>query len=83
MRAVISYNTTHTNLALVDAIGAEAEAQDHHPNWYNVYGTVQIRLSSHDADGVTERDFRLASSIDQSLTDFDYTDLPPTPFFKG
>ena len=69
------------------AEGAEnpqhAEAQDHHPNWYNVYGTVQIRLSSHDADGVTERDFRLASSIDQSLTDFDYTDLTPTPVFKG
>jgi 4a-hydroxytetrahydrobiopterin dehydratase len=59
------------------------KAQDHHPNWYNVYGTVQIRLSSHDADGVTERDFRLASSIDQSLTEFDYIDLTPTPGFIG
>ena len=66
----------------MNLIAQHAEAQDHHPNWYNVYGTVQIRLSSHDADGVTERDFRLASSIDQILTDFDYTDLTPTPIFK-
>ena len=79
----IQFKTFAEAWRFMNLIAQHAEAQDHHPNWYNVYGTVQIRLSSHDADGVTERDFRLASSIDQSLTDFDYTDLPPTPFFKG
>jgi len=57
-----------------------AEAQDHHPNWYNVYGTVQIRLSTHDAKGITERDFRLVESIDQYLQSHPYQVLPPTPF---
>ena len=67
----------------MNLVAQHAEAQDHHPNWYNAFGTVQIRLSSHDADGVTERDFRLANSIDQTLIDFDYTDLPLTPVFEG
>ena len=59
-----------------------AEQQDHHPNWYNVYSTVQIRLSSHDADGVTERDFALVKSIDEHLANVPHTDLPATPIFS-
>ena len=59
-----------------------AKQQDHHPNWYNVYSTVQIRLSSHDANGVTERDFALAKSIDQYLTNAHHIDLPATPIFS-
>jgi len=59
-----------------------AEKQDHHPNWYNVYGTVQIRLSSHDAEGVTDRDFALARQINEYLSQSEFTDLPPTPIFK-
>ena len=57
-----------------------AEAQDHHPNWYNVYNTVQIRLSSHDANGITVRDFRLAASIDEYLANQEFHNLPATPF---
>ena len=57
-----------------------AEAQDHHPNWYNVYSTVQIRLSSHDANGITTRDFRLAASIDEYLSSQAFQNLPATPF---
>ena len=56
-----------------------AEQQDHHPNWYNVYSTVQIRLSSHDANGITERDFAMVKSIDQYLANELHTDLPATP----
>ena len=59
-----------------------AEQQDHHPNWYNVYSTVQIRLSSHDANGITERDFALVQSIDQYLANVNHTDLPATPIFS-
>ena len=59
-----------------------AKQQDHHPNWYNVYSTVQIRLSSHDANGITERDFALAESIDLYLTNAHHIDLPATPIFS-
>ncbi|GAB2771885.1 4a-hydroxytetrahydrobiopterin dehydratase [Salinimicrobium soli] len=46
-------------------IAFEAEAQQHHPEWCNVYNELQISLSTHDADGVTEKDFKLAHSIEQ------------------
>jgi 4a-hydroxytetrahydrobiopterin dehydratase len=50
-------------LALVDAIGAAAEELDHHPDIAFGWGRVDIRLTSHDAGGVTERDVKLARVI--------------------
>jgi len=41
-----------------------AERADHHPEWNNVYSRVDIRLSTHDAGGLTEKDFSLAREID-------------------
>jgi len=41
-----------------------AEKQNHHPNWSNVYKKVTIELFSHDINGLSERDFSLASAID-------------------
>lgn len=41
-----------------------AEKHDHHPEWRNVYNTVEITLSTHDAGGVTARDITLATAID-------------------
>lgn len=44
-----------------------AEKMDHHPNWMNVYNQVNITLTTHDADGLTDKDFILASAIDDVL----------------
>lgn len=41
-----------------------AEAQDHHPEWFNVYNRVDIALTTHDAGGLSARDVRLAQAID-------------------
>jgi 4a-hydroxytetrahydrobiopterin dehydratase len=45
-------------------IAFECEAQNHHPNWTNVYNRLNISLSTHDAEGVTEKDFKLAEAIE-------------------
>lgn len=42
-----------------------AEAMDHHPEWFNVYRTVEVTLSTHDAGGLTQKDIRLARAMDQ------------------
>jgi len=46
-------------------IAFECEAQNHHPEWSNVYNILKISLSTHDADGVTNKDFKLADAIDE------------------
>jgi len=42
-----------------------AEHQNHHPEWYNVYNRVRIELVTHDAGGISQRDFKLAQQIEQ------------------
>lgn len=45
-------------------IALEAEKINHHPEWSNVYNTVTINLSTHDAGGITDYDVKLANIID-------------------
>ena len=45
-----------------------AERLNHHPEVFNVYDTVRIALSTHEAAGVSERDFELAAAIDERLS---------------
>jgi len=42
-----------------------AEKLDHHPEWFNVYKTVEVTLSTHDAGGLTELDIKLAETMDR------------------
>jgi len=42
-----------------------AEKMDHHPEWFNVYKTVEVTLSTHDAGGLTDRDVKLAEAMDK------------------
>lgn len=54
--------------AFMTRVALIAEKMDHHPKWTNVYNTLEIWLSSHDAgDIVTERDRKLAKKIDELL----------------
>lgn len=45
-------------------VALQAEKLDHHPEWSNVYNTVDITLSTHDCGGLSERDVALARFID-------------------
>jgi len=51
-------------------IALAAEKLDHHPEWANVYNRVNIILSTHDAGGLTQRDFDLAHCADEAFNRF-------------
>ena len=46
------------------SVALVAEKLDHHPEWRNVYATVEVELTTHDAGGLTDRDFELAAAMD-------------------
>ncbi len=53
--------------SVMTLIAFECEAQNHHPDWSNVYNSLNIRLNTHDAGGVTEKDFELAHAIERII----------------
>jgi 4a-hydroxytetrahydrobiopterin dehydratase len=52
-------------LAFMVQVGILAEKMNHHPEWFNVYNKVNIRLTTHDASGLTDKDFELAGKIEK------------------
>ncbi|MGB5349689.1 MAG: 4a-hydroxytetrahydrobiopterin dehydratase [Polyangiales bacterium] len=49
----------------MSSIAIVAESMNHHPEWRNVWATVEVELSTHDAGGLTELDMKLASKMDE------------------
>lgn len=51
--------------AYMTRVALKAEQMDHHPEWFNVYSTVQVTLATHDAGGVTAKDIELATYMEE------------------
>ena len=51
--------------AFMTRVALAAEKIDHHPDWSNVYKTVNVTLNTHDAGGLTTLDFELATEMDR------------------
>jgi 4a-hydroxytetrahydrobiopterin dehydratase len=49
----------------MSSVALVAEKMDHHPDWKNVYNRVDVELLTHDAGGVTARDFELARHMEE------------------
>lgn len=54
-------------IGVMVSIGEVAEQMNHHPEWFNVYNKLNIRLSTHDAGGVTNKDVELAQKIEDII----------------
>ena len=67
IHTVIEFENFKEVFATMTRIAFEAEEQNHHPDWSNVYNELSITLNTHDAGGVTEKDFKLAQSIEEIL----------------
>jgi 4a-hydroxytetrahydrobiopterin dehydratase len=52
-------------LSFIVQIGIIAEKQNHHPEISNVFNKVSLQLTTHDSDGVTEKDIKMAIAIDE------------------
>ena len=63
IEARFQFRDFRETFAVMIKVAFECEAQNHHPDWCNVYNKLHIRLNTHDAGGVTEKDFKLAHSI--------------------
>lgn len=54
-------------LGFIVKVGVISEKMNHHPELFNVYNKVSIRLTTHDAGGVTDKDFKLATAIEKEI----------------
>ena len=55
----------------MNKVGVKCEEMDHHPKWTNVYNRLEIELFTHDKDGLTIKDFDLASFMDQEFKSYE------------
>lgn len=59
------FESFKTAMRFIVSVGDIAEKLNHHPEFLSVYTKVQIRLTTHDSSGLTNKDFNLATEIDQ------------------
>lgn len=68
LKRTIKFNDFVEAFGFMSQVAIIAEKMEHHPNWSNVYNTVNIELTTHDAGNVvTEKDRALADAIDKLL----------------
>ena len=69
LHRVFKFKNFTQAFAFMTEVAFHAEKMNHHPNWSNVYNTVEIKLNTHDAGNtVTEKDRKLANKIDSLIT---------------
>ena len=64
LHAEFEFDNFKDCFSAMSRIAFECEALNHHPNWSNVYNVLNISITTHDANGVTVKDFKLAKAID-------------------
>lgn len=65
LRRTFSFDDFVDAFGFMTRVAILAEKANHHPEWFNVYGTVKVALRTHDADGITHRDLELAAEMNR------------------
>ena len=65
MTKTFTFKSFNQAWGFMNRVAMAAEKMDHHPEWFNVYNKVEITLTSHDVEGLSERDVLLARKIDR------------------
>lgn len=65
IQRIFKFKDFNAAFGFMTRVAIRAEQLDHHPEWFNVYNRVDVTLTTHDADGVTEQDVTLAAFMDE------------------
>ncbi len=65
----VDFNET---MEVITKIATAADEMNHHPEWSNVYNKLAIRLTTHDSNGVTTKDIRLAHAIEKIIKEIPF-----------
>ncbi len=66
IQKTFTFKNFNQAFGFMSRVAMMAEKMDHHPEWFNVYKTVDVTLATHDAGGVTELDIKLATFMDKA-----------------
>ena len=66
IRRVFTFANFNEAFGFMSRVALQAEKHDHHPEWSNVYRTVDVTLTTHSANGLTELDIKLARFMDKA-----------------
>ncbi|MFC0202714.1 4a-hydroxytetrahydrobiopterin dehydratase [Novosphingobium soli] len=64
LEADLKFADFNAAFGFMTRVAIYAEKADHHPEWFNVYNTVRVTLTTHDADGLSQRDVAMARFIE-------------------
>jgi pterin-4a-carbinolamine dehydratase len=68
------FNVIFVSKFIICAVLFQQKQMDHHPEWFNVYNRVEVTLTTHDCNGLSEKDIELAQQMDNFANDL----LPAT-----
>lgn len=68
IQKTFTFKNFNQAFGFMSRVAMMAEKMDHHPEWFNVYKTVEVTLATHDAGGITDLDIKLASFMDKAAT---------------
>ena len=69
LHKLFKFKNFNQAISFIVGVGMECEKMNHHPEWSNVYGNVDVKLITHRVNGLTELDFKLAEKMDKIASD--------------